>query len=114
MADPLSAESTVYKSELWALNTAGRELALKPKNKSITNYSDSMSSLFALRKPEVKSFLVQDTAFKLNSLAKRNKVHFQWTRAHMGTEGNERADHLAKMGAYTVPYTVPVSSENVH
>ena len=47
----------------------------------------------------IKNFVVRDTIFKLNSLGKRNRVEINWTRAHVGTEGNERADELAKMGA---------------
>jgi hypothetical protein len=75
---------------------------MKLKRKTIAIFSDSMSSLYALKSHEIRSFLVQDTIFKLNSLSRFNSVHLQWTRAHIGTLGNERADVLAKEGALCI------------
>ena len=56
------------------------------------------SAIEALTAPVVRSFLVKDTIYKLNSIARRSKIEVKWTRAHVGTEGNERADTLAKEG----------------
>jgi ribonuclease HI len=103
ISEPLDPDCTVYQAELWALNTAGRILAgLGLRDQKISIFSDSMSSLFSLARSEMRSFLVQDTCFKLNSLCRHNEVHVQWTRAHVGTSGNEKADRLAKLGAQTI------------
>ena len=46
------------------------------------------------------------------------KVHFQWVKAHRGTEGNEKADQLAKQGRALAAaqggrdYTAPPIEEN--
>jgi ribonuclease HI len=103
MAEPLDPSCTVFQAELWALNCAARALAeLKIKHKQITIFTDSMSSVFALKSTDCRNFLVQDTIFKLNSLSRSNKIHLQWTKAHVGTQGNEMADRLAKEGALTI------------
>ena len=43
--------------------------------------------------------MVLDCFGKLNQLGKNNKIKLQWIKAHVGFEGNEEADSLAKKGA---------------
>ena len=52
----------------------------------------------ALSNITVTSQLAKRTIFALNAVGKNNKVSVSWVRAHVGTEGNEKADELAKNG----------------
>ena len=64
----------------------------------LKSFSDSMSGLQALDSIKVTSKVVMNTAKKLNSLAnKTRRLTLCWIKAHMGHEGNEKADDLAKM-----------------
>ena len=74
----------------------------KFKGEIIRFYSDSMSTLDSLNRHTVKSFLIQDTIFKLSCLARKNNVSLHWVRAHVGTHGNEHADSLKKRGALEI------------
>ena len=47
---------------------------------------------------ECKSKLVQDTIKDLNEASKNKHVILKWTKAHIGTVGNEMADEMAKIG----------------
>jgi ribonuclease HI len=59
--------------------------------------SDSQAALLALNQNSFKSQAVYNTALKLNELAsKSKKVTLVWIKAHVGHEGNEKADQLAK------------------
>ena len=42
--------------------------------------------------------MVEETILALNLLGGRCQVRLAWEKAHRGTEGNERADDLAKAG----------------
>ena len=56
--------------------------------------------LKALLKTEVTSYLVQETILELNAAAGEGRhITLNWTKAHVGVEGNEKADELAKAGA---------------
>ena len=101
-SEPLDSDNTVYLAEVRAINCATswcfknrQKIGVRP----IRIFTDSLSSIYALRACVIKNFLVRDTIFKLNSLTRTNRVEIIWTRAHVGTEGNERADELAKQGA---------------
>ena len=63
-------------------------------------YSDSRSALQAVDNPIVNSTTV---ALTLGSLARAGNLlpslELIWVKAHVGTEGNEMADLLAKEGA---------------
>jgi ribonuclease HI len=99
-SEPLDSGCTVFEAETAAINLATKILLqLKFRGESIKFYSDSQSALLAIQRIKVKSSLVLDTVYKLNSLARKNTVAVNWTRAHVGTDGNESADSLAKAGA---------------
>lgn len=62
---------------------------------------DSQAAIKALVSPIIKSELVLKTIETLNEVGLNNSIIFHWVRAHVGTDGNERADELAKEGAST-------------
>jgi ribonuclease HI len=98
-SEPMSAESSVFDAEAQAINLAAKILIqMGFRSEDITIYSDSSSVIKAIKSPTMKSFLIQDTVFKLQSLAAKNTVHLQWVKAHVGLTGNEMADLLAKEG----------------
>ena len=66
---------------------------------TINLYSDSLSSLQALNSLIIKTATVKSCMESINQLGGRNKVNLSWVKAHIGIEGNETADALAKQGA---------------
>jgi hypothetical protein len=62
-------------------------------------YSDSQAAINAISTQRTKSSLVAECISNLNQLASLTPVKIQWTKAHVGTTGNETADWLAKQGA---------------
>ena len=91
--------STVFQAEIIGIKLACEEMvkmyADKPF-KYVKIFSDSQA---AIDSSEVTSQAVLDTKVALNSLAKltRNTV-LVWIKAHVGHEGNEVADEMAKQG----------------
>ena len=62
-------------------------------------FVDSQAALLALKASSIMSALVLDTKKALNELAmKVRRLTLVWIRAHVGHEGNEHADDLAKQG----------------
>ena len=91
---------SVYQTELHAIHKATVFCISKNiTNKDIKFYSDSRSSLEALRKKFITSSQLKQNIDKLNQLASGNRVTLRWVKAHIGHPGNEKADELAKNGA---------------
>ena len=67
--------------------------------KYVKIFSDSQAAIAAIDSSDVTSQAVLDTKVALNKLAKltRNTV-IVWIKAHMGHDGNEVADEMAKQG----------------
>ena len=84
-----------------ALNfISGILVSMKFRNEPINIFTDSLSSIYALRSPTYKSYLPLQTAWKLQNLSRHNPdLNVRWVKAHVGTPGNEAADSLAKLGA---------------
>ena len=62
-------------------------------------FVDSQAAIKALDSVEMSSKLVLDTKTELNILSKKGSITLVWTKAHhVGIEGNEEADKLAKEG----------------
>ena len=61
-------------------------------------YTDSLSTILALRKPKLCTGLLQDIVRKVIS-GPAHLGHIAWVKAHVGVLGNEVADHLAKAAA---------------
>ena len=75
--------------------------------------SDSQAAIKALSNCYTTSGLVESTRDSLNRLACRVEVTLMWTPGHVGIDGNERADRLAKHGCsrsnYAPEPVLPVS-----
>lgn len=69
----------------------GREAAI---------YTDSKVTIDSLKNPTKHDFLIEKIRDEIRHLATKNwTIHFRWVKAHIGIEGNETADRLAKEAA---------------
>ena len=88
---------SVFQAELTALAEGAKSL-LDYNNRNITFWTDSLSSLHALKSKLINSKTVTSCHDILSKLAANNTVHIKWVAAHSGHWGNEQADNLAKQG----------------
>ena len=95
----LRDEATVFQAEILALKKAAERLIRRElSGETITVYSDSKAGLMAMLSRKTSSKLVHETKVKWNHVGTKNEVELRWIKAHVGHEGNERADELAKEG----------------
>ncbi|GJQ74934.1 hypothetical protein Trydic_g9562 [Trypoxylus dichotomus] len=83
-----------YQAELVAINAAVKYVKVMQVERA-TLFTDSLSVLHALRGMRKPTELLLQTW----KLIREVNVELVWTRAHVGTQGNERADELAKEAA---------------
>ena len=93
----LPDHATVYQAEMLAIREAAKMIANLTNITTVKFYVDSQAALRALQNPRVKSNLAMDTINEINKIRSRLTI-FVWTKAHVGTVGNEKADELAKAG----------------
>lgn len=68
--------------------------------KTAAIHTDSRVALDLLRNNPRHSSLTEDSKFILDHLQQNGwTIHFTWVKAHVGNEGNELADNLAKLAA---------------
>ncbi|GBL74136.1 hypothetical protein AVEN_231027-1 [Araneus ventricosus] len=67
------------------------------RNVKIKGFSDSKSSIEAIRSSKVKSNFV--LSVKDNLYNAKDLVSLVWVKAHVGNPGNELADHFAKIAS---------------
>ena len=96
--ESLGTIPTVFQTEIQAI-VRGCEAMEKRTGQKIVIRSDSQAAILALGSNLIKSKLVLECFTKLNNLGKSNKITIQWIKAHVGFQGNEEADMLAKKGA---------------
>ena len=94
----LPQKSTVFQAEILAIREAARFLNEELEYKNVRLFVDSQAALMALGSPVVSSPLVMETIRELNKAAANKHITLKWVEAHVGTEGNEIADELAKFG----------------
>ena len=91
--------TTVFQAEIIAINEACKKFNdIKQSNMQyIKIFSDSQAAILALNSNTVTSSLVKQTIITLNLLAdKTERLEICWIKAHVGYDGNERADQLAR------------------
>lgn len=87
---------SVFQAELLAVKQALQYVkSAANMHETVHLYSDSSSGLMAIRDSDSTAEIVQSIHDILSSL-RRSTVALNWIKAHVGHEGNERADQLAK------------------
>nr|XP_037876353.1 uncharacterized protein LOC119630569 [Bombyx mori] len=95
----LAPYCTVYQAELLALSYAVKEAQLR-NGSTFGVFSDSKAALLTVINHGSLHPLAVDIRKMLKQCALQNKtVALYWIKAHVGLEGNERADQLAKEAA---------------
>ena len=98
----LQDTATVFQAKLLETKTGCKFFFDNPvhKPKYVKIISDSQATLLALDSNTLTSTTALSTAEVVsNHVWISRKVTLVWTRAHVGTEGNERADMAAKQAA---------------
>ena len=73
---------------------------IQAEDKTATIYTDSRMTLDSLKNNNIHTFLIEEIRRKLTKMRKTNwKIQFGWVKAHVGIQGNELADTLAKEAA---------------
>lgn len=99
----LDGNCSVYQAELMAILRALDDVLIERFVEPISIISDSLSSLKAIRGTDQEHPLVFQIKSKMLSLRDSgHTVSLHYTQAHVGTEGNERADRLAKLASELV------------
>ena len=89
--------ATVFQAEVMAIREAAAILKVMPALTTVKFFVDSQAALKALDCDTITSKLVLQTITTLNEVSAQS-ITFIWTKAHVGTRGNEIADRLAKEG----------------
>ncbi|XP_054153607.1 uncharacterized protein LOC128952269 [Oppia nitens] len=105
----LGDNCSVFQSELCAIEKA-LEYSKRRKIKYIKLYSDSRSALQSLKNRSTSNQQIYNIQILVNTLKQQLKeVRFYWTKAHIGTDGNETADILAKNA--TLSHKAPILTD---
>jgi ribonuclease HI len=92
--------ATVFQAEASAILICAQELVSRnTRGRTVYILSDSQAVLKALCAYGVDSTLILDCIHKLNLLGRWNRVRLVWVPGHVGVEGNEKADMLARQGS---------------
>ena len=95
----LPSVCTVFQAEVLAIKEAAIALQKTGKYKYIRIYVDSQAALKAVANAEVTAGVVREAIEALNEAGRGRTIILCWTKAHVGTMGNEMADKLAKNGS---------------
>ena len=98
-------EASVFQCEMFAILKSAEWINNNCKFETIYILSDSQASLAALNKQQTNSALILQTIKELNKAGLNNNIYLIKVPAHIGIQGNEQADKLAKL-ATTVTNTI--------
>ena len=98
--------ATVYQAEVIAIREAAIILQQYHDLSSIKFFVDSQAALKTFQAIFLKSKVALDMIQELNKIKHSAPLVFVWTKAHVGTEGNEEADRLAKEGTKLTEITI--------
>jgi ribonuclease HI len=109
--------TSVFQAEVFAIGQAAHHIRTNKELgegiDQIDIITDSKSALNALDGITTALKLVKDCMAELDNLQKEYKVKVHWIKAHVGHQGNEKADDLAKQGtkksSHVVEPILPVS-----
>lgn len=94
----LPAYCTIFQAELQGILCALREIKRRQTTGQVHIWSDSLSSLLAIKRRNCKDEQAMETRILLRELNTNSlSVKLHYVKAHIGVEGNERADELAKL-----------------
>jgi ribonuclease HI len=100
-----------YKLRSYCSNNQAQQIAIlkvleqlqemeTPKGGIAAIYTDSKVAIDSLRNHAMHGFLIEKIRNTIRHLSMQNwTIHFRWVKAHIGIEGNETADKLAKATA---------------
>ena len=105
--EPMGKRTSIFQAEVYAIDRCVQlNLDRNYTNCNIAIMSDSRAAIMALDSHVISSRLVWECLLKLKQLSERNRVQLCWIPSHIGIEGNEMADSLARKGA-SVPFIGP-------
>jgi ribonuclease HI len=113
----LGKMASVFQAEVFAIGMAAHYIVhhreILGSTDAIDIVTDSKSALQAIDGTVTSSKLVMDCMKELDRLQQLVAVKIHWIKAHVGHEGNEKADQLAKEGTAKISYStepiLPVS-----
>ena len=97
----LGPNATVFQAECHAI-IEGLKLIPEETNE-VTILTDNQSVVKTIDNIVTSSRTVHTLKQALNETSKTCKITVRWIKAHVGHEGNERADELAKLGSESLP-----------
>ena len=98
----LPKETFIFSAEIYAINLTLDLISTSSPQKCII-HSDSLSVLQSLKYTKLENPLIVKIFNKLNSLIHSKKVIFCWIPSHIGIQGNDKADSLAKAAINMTP-----------
>src|SRR5262249_42583850 len=102
LREPLGGGVTALQAEVFGIIRATCVAQERiGRGTSVTICSDSQEAIRCLESPLVKSKLVMEARERLNILGQSNDVRITWVPGHVGGEGNELADYLARKATHT-------------
>ena len=94
--------STVFQAEVNAIGMAVNHISNNIQQypqKRVLIFTDSQSAIKTIAKLDTTSKVVAECKGKLSELQKHKNITICWIKAHVGHDGNEKADTLAKEAA---------------
>ena len=100
---PLGKHATVFQAEITAINITVNKLIEKGIiDTNIRIICDSKAAIAAIKKNTTNSKSVKQCKLNISTLSRNNSVTINWVRSHIGIDGNEIADQVAKEATATV------------